>query len=617
LPRLPVDVSLRLHAATRWRARGAALKATHIGIRVLGGLVVVAAASSAFTDPLSAPGGESAVIVGSATVVGLVTVGLNLQSSEGRARMGRLLVFAGIAFALLLPLGSDDSLPFSVGWVAAAIVPVSTAYLLLAYPSGRLHSRLERRGLLGASLVIVVCWTALVLISPQPPFATSLLRCAPHCPSNVFFTGAVSGAEPVLRQIIRASWLLLPWFTVASLSRRMHSSSAPVRLSVAPLFLLSIVWAIAGTGMFLGAGKTGSVAESFTWVSLIVAPAIPLVMLLGLTRESLFMGDALSGFITRLGQDPAPDLQALMREAIHDPSLQISYRRPSLDAYVDSSGAPVAAPVASAQLGVTSIEHDGVPVALVAHDVELADQNRYIEAAGAAGVIWFRNAQLSADLKASVSHLAASRTRIVEAADAERLRIEHSLHDGAQQHLVGTRLRLELAAELMAREPERGMWMLAEIGDQIDEALEDVRNLAKGVYPPLLPEHGLGEAIRSVNRRSPWPASLDVDGIGRYPADTEVAVYFCCLEALQNITKHAGPEVGGAIRLWEDGGRLHFEVRDDGVGFREDAIEPGDGLVNMSDRMEAAGGTVTVTSHPGEGTTVRGSVPVAPRAARI
>jgi signal transduction histidine kinase len=427
------------------------------------------------------------------------------------------------------------------------------------------------------------------------------------------FLGVSSGADSVLWDTIRASWLLLAWGAVAGLSKRMRVASAPVGLSVAPVLLLSLVYALASTGALLVGSEMGSLTVSFRSAALAVAPAIPLVMLLGLTRESLFMGSALSAFVTRLGEEPAPDLEALMAETLHDPSLRIAYRRPTLDTYVDACGEPVAEPVPSARLGVTPIDRDGTPLAVVVHDVELSDQKRYIEAAGAAGVIWFRNAQLAADLNASIDDLAASRTRIVETADAERQRIEHSLHDGAQQHLVGMRLRLELAADLIKQDPERGIRMLAEIGGQMDEALEEVRNLAKGVYPPLLPEHGLGEAIRSVNRRSPWPASLDVGGIGRYPADTEAAVYFCCLEALQNITKHAGPAVGGAIHLWEDGERLHFEVSDEGVGFPQDAVEPGDGLINMRDRMEAAGGTVTVRSLAGSGTVVRGSVPIASR----
>jgi signal transduction histidine kinase len=303
-----------------------------------------------------------------------------------------------------------------------------------------------------------------------------------------------------------------------------------------------------------------------------------------------------------------------MADTLHDRSLRILYRRPGLDTYVDEAGTPVVAPVESEKLGVTTIDRNGARVAIVLHDVELSDQKRFIEAAGAAGVIWFRNAQLAADLRASTADLAASRARIVETADAERRRIEHSLHDGAQQHLVAMRLRLEQAADLIGRESEPGMRMLSDIGHQMDEALEDVRNLAKGVYPPLLPEHGLAEAIRSVNRRSPWPASLDVARVGRYPADTEAAVYFCCLEAMQNIAKHAGPAVGGAIRLWSDSERLHFEVSDEGAGFEQHATQPGQGLINMRDRMESAGGTVSVSSRRGDGTVVRGSVPIAARA---
>ncbi len=224
-----------------------------------------------------------------------------------------------------------------------------------------------------------------------------------------------------------------------------------------------------------------------------------------------------------------------------------------------------------------------------------------------------RNRQLGVQLNTSLADLAASRRRLVEAADAERQRIEQSLHDGAQQNLVGLRLRLELAIEALREGSQRGIEMLTEIGGQMDEALEEVHGLARGIYPPLLAEHGIGEALRSANRRSPWPASLDVDTVGRYSPDTEVAVYFCCLEALQNIAKHAGPRVGGTVRLWEHGSRLHFEVRDEGIGFAEHRDGSGAGLTNIRDRMAAAGGTARVSSRVGRGTVVSGSVPIASR----
>jgi signal transduction histidine kinase len=583
-------------------------------LRTLTGLLLVSAVWAAIGYPTASPGGEMAVIVGIATVIALMSVGVSMQADEGRERQGKLLVYAGSLSSLWLLVGSDVSFAFSVGRLYAGLITIVFAYLILAYPTGRLHSRAERLFLAVVGIPLATSWIAIQLTSPQPPFVTPLLRCAPNCPTNVFFIGHSAIAGPLLWGVARAAWLVLACGLAVIMLGRLRRASDPVRQCLAPVALWTGVYALSLAGFLLTATLLPSavLSQSLRSVSIAIVPAIPLVMLLGSTTESLFMGRALSALVTRLGEDAAPDLQRLMAECLHDPSLRILYRRPTVDAYLDSSGATATKPVASATLGVTPIEHERRLVAVVVHDVELSDQKRFIAAAGAAGVIWFRNAQLAADLKASIADLAASRARIVETADAERQRIEHRLHDGAQQHLVGMRLRLELAAEMVENDPRHGTRMLAEIGAQMDEALDDVRNLAKGVYPPLLPEHGLGEALRSVNRRSPWPASLDVRAIGRYPADTEAAVYFCCLEALQNITKHAGPAVGGAIHLWEDAGRLHFEVSDEGVGFSVDPVGAGQGLVNMRDRIESAGGTVTVASRTGLGTVVRGSVPAAP-----
>ncbi len=553
-----------------------------------------------------------ALIVGIATVVALLAVGVSVQANEGRERMGRLLVYAAVPASLWLLQGSNDAFAFSVGRLCTGWMPVLFGYLILAYPRGRLHSRAARWFLVVVSIILASCWLAIELTSAQPPFVTPLLRCAPHCPTNLLFAGHSAIAGPLLWGLARAAWIVLAVGLVISLLRRFWGASLPVRQSVAPVLLWASVYAVSLAGFLLSTAVAPSAAlsESLRSVSTAIVPAIPLVMLLGFTRESLFMGRALSGFVKSLADNRSPDLQALMSASMHDPSLRILYRRPALDAYVDSSGSPVSRPRSNHRQAVTPIERDGQPVAVVVHDTELSDQKRFIEAAGAAGVVWFRNAQLAADLRASVADLAASRIRLVETADAERQRIEHSLHDGAQQHLVGMRLRLELAAQAIREEPPRGMQMLDEIGRQMDEALEDVRSLAKGVYPPLLPEHGLGEAIKSANRRSPWPASIEVDGVGRYPAETEAAVYFCCLEALQNITKHAGPAVGGAIRLWEEAHRLHFEVSDQGAGFAQETIEAGEGLTNMRDRMDTVGGTLAVSSRERHGTSVHGSVPL-------
>ena len=215
--RLPAWLMATTHAhpAVVWPARPRALGSRIVGVRALGGLAFALAGNSAFAYPRSSPGGESAVIVGTATVVALVTVGLNMQASEVRARMGRRLVCAAVIFSVLLLEGSSDHLAFSIGSLGLGLLPPLIAYLFLAYPAGRLHSPMERRLLFAASIPLVVCWSALVLTSRQPPFATPLLRCTPHCPPNDLFLGFSSGADSVLWDVVRASWIALAWGWVA------------------------------------------------------------------------------------------------------------------------------------------------------------------------------------------------------------------------------------------------------------------------------------------------------------------------------------------------------------------------------------------------------------------
>jgi signal transduction histidine kinase len=216
-----------------------------------------------------------------------------------------------------------------------------------------------------------------------------------------------------------------------------------------------------------------------------------------------------------------------------------------------------------------------------------------------------------ADLASTRADLAASRIRLVEAADAERQRIERDLHDSVQQQLVGIRIKLELASEEVKRQHPTGGRMIDSIGRQMDEMLETLRSLARGIYPALLHERGLGEALKSAGRRSPAPVSVRVTAIGRHPGDVEIAVYFCCLEAMQNVAKHAGHDVEAVVRLSRDARRLWFEVTDSGHGFDPVAVAHSNGLVNMRDRIEAVGGALTITASEGHGCMVRGWVPTA------
>jgi signal transduction histidine kinase len=227
------------------------------------------------------------------------------------------------------------------------------------------------------------------------------------------------------------------------------------------------------------------------------------------------------------------------------------------------------------------------------------------------------NVRLDSALQASLDEvrrkaeeLQASRARIVAAGNAERRRIERNLHDGAQQRLVALAVKLRLAHQLADVDVEQAKGMLEELRGELREAVEELRTLAHGIYPPLLMDQGLAAALGSAADRAALPTRLESSSVGRYPTEAEAAVYFCCLEALQNAAKHAGQGATATVRLWEESGALRFEVADDGAGFDPTSKGQGAGFINMSDRLGAIGGTLQVDSTPGAGTRVRGAVPL-------
>jgi signal transduction histidine kinase len=207
--------------------------------------------------------------------------------------------------------------------------------------------------------------------------------------------------------------------------------------------------------------------------------------------------------------------------------------------------------------------------------------------------------------------LRASRARVVAATDRERRRIERDLHDGAQQRLVALSVRLSLVREQLRHDPTQAAEALESLRSEVKAAQVELNQLAQGVYPPVLTEHGLAEALRSAVDRSPNPVELAVDDVGRHARDLEAALYFCCVEALQNAAKHAGAAATIRVALrTTDRGDIEFSIADDGSGFDATAPARGNGFTNMRDRLGAFGGTVEVVSSPGSGTRVTGRVPV-------
>jgi signal transduction histidine kinase len=215
------------------------------------------------------------------------------------------------------------------------------------------------------------------------------------------------------------------------------------------------------------------------------------------------------------------------------------------------------------------------------------------------------------ELRLQVAELRASRSRLVASADAERRRIERDLHDGAQQQLVALVVNLQLARRLTDSDPAAARTLLDEIARDAREALEEVRGLAHGVYPSLLVDRGLAEALRAAASAAAIPARVEAADLDRYPPEIEATLYFCCLEALQNAAQHAGRGARATVRAWHGPDALCFEVVDDGAGFDPDATPLGAGLTNVGDRLGAQGGRLTISSQPGQGVRVAGAIPIA------
>jgi signal transduction histidine kinase len=276
-----------------------------------------------------------------------------------------------------------------------------------------------------------------------------------------------------------------------------------------------------------------------------------------------------------------------------------------------------------AQVRLAPIVHSGELLGLLvtergadATPLSEEEERTLIELARQVGLT-LHNVRLDSALQASLDEvrrqaqeLQASRGRIVAASDAARRSIERNLHDGAQQHLVALAVKVRLAQQLADRDPGRAKALVGELGGDIEETIKELRDLAHGIYPPLLADKGLPEALASAARRAALPTTIDADGIGRYPPEREAAVYFCCLEALQNAGKYAGEGATATVRLHEEAGGLIFEVRDDGAGFDVAARGVGAGFVNMNDRLGAVGGSLRVESTPGRGTRVTGMIPL-------
>ncbi len=595
------------------------------GLRLkLGGLAIAAIAFAAVSASLALSNSTAADRVTAAVVAVMLTVvpvgvGIYAWAREPRNRFGALLVVTGFLWGLTSLSASSDDVVYSIGRVSLWFAEVALLYTMLAYPTGRLRGRAERAVVVAICLLVITLYLPTAFISEQYVLPFPLTSCIADCPTNAFMLTASEpsflGGVEYLRDVLA---VLLFGAAISILALRIRRATPLMRPMLAPLLAMAIVRLVSVAVYQLAASSFPD--ETFTevvgWMAGFGIPAMSIAFLFGLLYWRLVEARMLEQVSAVLRPDLGPEgLESLLSGSGVGGSVRVLYRIPAapggLDRWENGVGRIAQLPRPGSSQVVSEYQSGDSRVAVV-HEEMLQGQTRFLEAIASSAIASREYERLSSALDSSLQEVAASRARISAAADQERRRIERDLHDGAQQQLVTLRIKLELIAEKIESDPEGAAEQLRGAGTRLTDVLDEVRSLARGIYPPLLVDAGLGEALVAAGQRCALPATVDCEGIGRYSPETESAIYFCCLEALQNADKHAEGARSVAMRVRESGGQLRFEVRDDGAGFSPAATVNGGGLTNMRDRVAALGGVLRVVSAPGAGTGVRGTVPLTP-----
>jgi signal transduction histidine kinase len=453
-----------------------------------------------------------------------------------------------------------------------------------------------------------------LFLAPALDVPAPVTSCVTGCPANPWFAFETEPAivADVLRPAGALAVLAVATATALLLYRRSAGATSNLRRESAPLLGIAVLFVgIHAIGTFARDAIGSEGLESVSWILAFRFPVLALAFLVGLLRWRLFAARSLAQLARCLRESPSP--QALRRafaDAYEDPGLEILYpvaHDPS--AWRDAAGQPVDVDPGDGR-GLTEVRRDGRVVAAIRHDPALLTDPELVAAGTAMAGVVLDNQRLAASTETAVRDVRRSRDRLAARVEQERRRIERDLHDGAQQRLVALRIELGLAEDLVERDPHAAVVRLHKLEREVDAALDDVRSLAHGVYPRVLADRGLAEALRVAARGVRLPVEVHAAGVPRYPAEVESAVYFCLLEALQNVLKHADGARRVIIELRDIGAVLRFSLRDDGAGVLGGHVVAGAGITNMRDRLTAVGGTVAVTSTPRVGTAVRGSVPV-------
>ena len=554
------------------------------------GDVLLVLGSEHFTDP------DVWAVFGPLVGCSFVGTGLYAWQRRPESRFGRLMVLAGFAWFLGPLYASDDPYVFTFGIVLSGLWGPVFGHLLLSFPTGRLPTRARRR-LVGASYVLIpLAPLPALLVSPADEVISD---CGGGCPRNVLLISDDPGLRDAALAYGSAVTLGICLAAVVMLVRQWRRAGAPERRSLVPLF------AAGGLMLALIAAYSVTQVDALLWMAFAAFAATPFAFLAGLARADVSGSRGVRILMAGLADMPErADLRENLARALGDPALELAFWMPELTRYVDAAGSPVELPAGDdPHRTATEIRHQGARVAVIVHD--RAQDRETVRAAGAATALLLDNQRLEAELRARLVELDASRTRIVEAGDAERRRLERDLHDGAQSRLVALALTLRLTRMGVTGGTDTAA-LLDTCIDELRQSLDELRDLARGIHPAVLSDRGLEPAVRALAARAPLPVDIVGGPTGRLPAAVETAAYFVVSEALTNVSKYARAD-HAIVRVERVDGRLLVDVSDDGVGGA--SADLGSGLRGLSDRVAALSGTLEVSSPPGRGTRLHAELP--------
>jgi signal transduction histidine kinase len=537
-------------------------------------------------------------------ILGPVFIGLYWVRRRPQSRFGPILIAFGFVGAVYVLQSASNPWLFGAGLLWENVVGLAAYVLILTFPTGRLDGLASKLILLTAVIGAVLPGIVITLLLPHVGAGGSISGCRALCPENAVAITSEPSLALDLWEIFRYVVIGVAVATAALLIWRLATGTPPQRRAMAigaPIALLFLTLQVTFHLLALLAPDAVTAGKVVAWAFAGARAALWYGFLAALIAAQLFAARALQRLVRESLRRPSRrELEAMLREPLGDPRLRLA---------VWDSGEDVLRPQPDAGLDVTVVEHNGRQAVAILHDRQLNDDPELLQTAGAVALLAVENAELDRAWNDALDELRQSRARIVRAGESERRKLERNLHDGVQQRLVAIAIELGLAGDLGDGDPAIRM-NLVEIQQSVTEALEELREISHGIYPPVLSDYGLVKALERT--RPPAGAVLNVraTGVHRHPPELESAVYYCCLEAIQNATKHAGPAPRISVTLEERADELAFQVSDDGPGFDTTKPHAGAGLENMRDRIGALDGHLAIVASPELGTTVSGSVPL-------